>query len=101
VIVVTRLNGAAFGLNPDLIQRVECAPDTVVTLVDGTKYVIAQTLDDLVDRITEHKARVLARAQEIVTPEPSHDGGPQLVLHDGGGDEPPPSPPVPLRPRSR
>lgn len=100
MIVVTRLNGAAFGLNPDLIQRVECAPDTVVTLVDGTKYVIAQSLDDLVDRITEHKARVLARAQEIVAPEPTHDG-PQLVLHDGGGDEPPPSPPVPLRPRSR
>ena len=41
VILVTRLNGAVFALNPDLVERADCTPDTVITLVDGTKYVIA------------------------------------------------------------
>ena len=37
MIVLTRLNGHAFALNPDLIERAESTPDTVITLVDGKK----------------------------------------------------------------
>ena len=40
MITVTRLNGPAFALNPDLIERIETTPDTVITLVDGAKYVV-------------------------------------------------------------
>ena len=36
MITVTRRNGTAFALNPDLIERVEATPDTVITLVSGT-----------------------------------------------------------------
>ena len=28
VILVTRLNGAVFALNPDLVERADCTPDT-------------------------------------------------------------------------
>ncbi len=38
MITVTRRNGTAFALNPDLIERVEATPDTVITLVSGTRY---------------------------------------------------------------
>ena len=44
MILVTRINGAVFALNPDLVERADCTPDTVVTLVDGTKYVIAESV---------------------------------------------------------
>ncbi|WP_019873618.1 flagellar FlbD family protein [Sporichthya polymorpha] len=62
MIVVTRLGGPTFAVNPDLIERAEASPDTVVTLVDGTKYVIAESLDELVERIRTYRASVIAAA---------------------------------------
>ena len=35
MILVTRLTGAAFAVNPDLLERVEATPDTVLTLIDA------------------------------------------------------------------
>jgi flagellar protein FlbD len=65
VILVTRLNGAAFALNLDLIERADATPDTVVTLVDGTKYVIAESLTDLIDLIRDFRSSVIAQAQRL------------------------------------
>ena len=47
MITLTRLSGTEFVLNCDLIERVDATPDTVVTLVDGKKYVVAESLDDV------------------------------------------------------
>lgn len=62
MIIVTRLGGPTFAVNPDLIERAEASPDTVVTLVDGTKYVIAEDLTELIERIRAYRASVLASA---------------------------------------
>ncbi|MGP7960205.1 flagellar FlbD family protein [Sanguibacter sp. A247] len=67
MIVVTRLQGGRFAVNPDLVQRVETTPDTVITLVDGTKYIVAESLEDLVEAMTDFRARVIARAQSFVS----------------------------------
>lgn len=65
MIIVTRLNGGLFGVNPDLVQRVESAPDTILTLIDGSKYIVEESMAEVISRITEHRALVLARAREI------------------------------------
>ncbi|MGY1831423.1 flagellar FlbD family protein [Geodermatophilus sp. SYSU D01180] len=62
MIRVTRLNGEHFALNPDLIERVEGHPDTVVFLVDGTKYVVSEDVDAVLDGIREYRASILATA---------------------------------------
>jgi flagellar protein FlbD len=62
MIIVTRLGGPTFAVNPDLIERAEASPDTVVTLVDGTKYVIAEDLEELIERIRAYRASVIASA---------------------------------------
>ncbi len=36
MILLTRLSGSPFVLNSDLIERIDSAPDTIVTLVDGS-----------------------------------------------------------------
>jgi flagellar protein FlbD len=64
---VTRLNGPAFALNPDLVERAESTPDTVITLVDGTKYVIAEPLSEFVELVRTYRALLIARAQGIVS----------------------------------
>lgn len=63
MIVVTRLNGPAFAVNPDLIERAESTPDTVLTLVDGTKYVVSEPLERLIVLIRDYRASVIAAAR--------------------------------------
>lgn len=63
MILLRRLNGTEFGINADLIERIEITPDTVVTLVDGTKYVVADSVDEVIDRIIAFRARILATAE--------------------------------------
>jgi flagellar protein FlbD len=65
VISVTRLNGERFALNPDLIERVEAHPDTVAFLVDGTKYVVKETVDEVLQEIREFRASILATSYEM------------------------------------
>ena len=65
MIRVTRLNGERFALNPDLIERVEAHPDTVAFLVDGTKYVVKETVDEMLLEIREYRAGILATSYEM------------------------------------
>ncbi|GAA1598860.1 flagellar FlbD family protein [Actinoplanes couchii] len=70
MILVTRINGAVFALNPDLVERVECTPDTVVTLVDGTKYIIAESVPEFIDSVRHYRASLIAQASRL-EPEPA------------------------------
>ena len=65
MIRVTRLNGERFALNPDLIERVEAHPDTVAFLVDGTKYVVKESVDEVLQGIREYRASILATSYEM------------------------------------
>ena len=65
MIRVTRLNGERFALNPDLVERVEGHPDTVVFLVDGTRYVVTESVDEVLVEIREYRASILATAYEM------------------------------------
>jgi flagellar protein FlbD len=63
MVKLTRLSGPVFALNPDLIERAEATPDTVVTLVNGSKYVVRETLDELVQLISAYRADIISAAQ--------------------------------------
>ena len=65
MIRVTRLNGDGFALNPDLIERLEAHPDTVAFLVDGTKYVVKESVDEVLREIREYRASILATSYEM------------------------------------
>ena len=65
VIRVTRLNGDQFALNPDLIEKVEAHPDTVAFLVDGTKYVMRESVEEVLQEIREFRASILALSYEM------------------------------------
>ena len=62
MVTLTRITGTQFALNPDLIERVDRTPDTVITLVDGTKYLVRESLDEVVRAILDYRAQVLASA---------------------------------------
>ncbi|WP_024286288.1 flagellar FlbD family protein [Cellulomonas sp. KRMCY2] len=60
MIVVSRLNGPKFAVNPDLLQRIESTPDTILSLIDGTKYIVAESMDEVTALVVEYRARVVA-----------------------------------------
>lgn len=61
MIEVTRLNKKAFILNCDWIETVEETPDTVITLTNGKKYVVAETVDEIIAKVIEYKQKVFNR----------------------------------------
>ena len=63
MILMRRLNGTELGVNADLIERVESTPDTVLTLIDGTKYVVAEPAEEVIALIVDFRARILAAAE--------------------------------------
>lgn len=65
MINLTRLNGQRFALNPDLIERVDVTPDTVVTLIDGAKYLVAESLDEVIAEVKRFRASVVALANQV------------------------------------
>ena len=51
MIIVTRLNGTEIVVNADLIETIESTPDTIVTLVDGTRYLVEEHPREIIERI--------------------------------------------------
>lgn len=97
MIVVTRLNGPQFGVNPDLLQRIDSAPDTILTLIDGTKYIVEESMTEVIELVQEHRATLLARAQAMH----ATFGGTDGPAGSDDTDDRPVVQPVPLRPRRR
>ncbi len=55
MIKVTRLNGSELVLNCDLIEFVEAAPDTIISLVTGKKIMIKETPDEVIEKVAEYR----------------------------------------------
>ena len=82
MIVVTRRNGTRFALNPDLVERIEQTPDTVITLIGGVKYVVEEPVEQLIDEIRAYRASVLIAAERHIQ-EPAAPAVSPLTLVPG------------------
>ncbi|WP_372698469.1 flagellar FlbD family protein [Arthrobacter sp. JSM 101049] len=85
MIVVTRLNTSRFAINPDLIERIQENPDTVLVMVNGAKYVVVESMDEVIGLIAQFRARVVSLARGLDSAVP---------------DNLPPDGTLPLRPRT-
>jgi flagellar protein FlbD len=47
MIRLTRLNGKPFTLNAIYIEQVEAFPDTTITLTNGKKFVVRESVEDV------------------------------------------------------
>ncbi len=71
MIIVTRLNGTEIVVNADLIETIEATPDTVVTLVDGTRYLVEESPATIIERVMGFRAAVLRLGDEPITSSPA------------------------------
>ena len=48
MINVTKLNGKSFYINAIYIETVESHPDTIISLTNGKKYIVAESEEEIV-----------------------------------------------------
>jgi flagellar protein FlbD len=60
MIQLTRLNNSKVSINSDLIKWVEQNPDTVITLLNGEKLLVQETVEQVVDRVIEFRRQLLS-----------------------------------------
>jgi flagellar protein FlbD len=60
MIQLTRLNNSKVSVNSDLIKWVEQNPDTVITLLNGEKLLVQETVEQVVDRVIEFRRQLLS-----------------------------------------
>lgn len=65
MIQVTRLNNLKFTLNSDLIETLECTPDTVITLTNGKKLVVKEGTEEIVEKIIKFRRRIHRNEGEV------------------------------------
>jgi len=59
MINVTRLNRSSLVLNCDLIEFIESAPDTVITLTTDRKITVQETVEDVIEKIRTWRRSLL------------------------------------------
>ena len=70
MIVVTRLNDSQFAINPDLIERIHENPDTTLVMVDGAKYIVRETMTEVIELVARYRSRIVSLAYDD-QPEPT------------------------------
>jgi flagellar protein FlbD len=58
MIRLTRINHVPLVLNADLIEHVETTPDTVISMVNGQKFVVLESTDDVIRKVIEFRREI-------------------------------------------
>ena len=93
MILVTRLDGSELALNCDLIVEVEACPDTTVRLLNGESLIVRETLEELIERVSDFRSDVLRRAGlgTALAAAPGHVAQMRFLPGDAGSRGPSPS----------
>ncbi|MCH8053806.1 MAG: flagellar FlbD family protein [Planctomycetes bacterium] len=62
MISVTRLNDQPLVLNAELIKTVESTPDTLITLINGDRMMVKESMEEIVRKAVEYGRQMRAFA---------------------------------------
>lgn len=58
MIDLTGMDSKQFVLNEDHIEKMEEVPETIITLTNGKKYIVLESIDEVKDEIVRYKRRI-------------------------------------------
>lgn len=58
MIDVTGMDNKEFVLNADHIEKIEEVPETLITLTNGKKYIVLQSIDEILEDVIKYKRRI-------------------------------------------
>ena len=79
-----RLNGAEVVVNAELVETVESHPDTVLVLATGNKFVVQESVSEVIQRVVEYRKSVYVGASylpEFLRGEEDAKGGGKRTCH--------------------
>lgn len=66
MIKVTTLNHREIALNPDLLVQAESVPDTVLTLTNGKKILVCESINEIAEKFIMYKQRIYSKSPVIL-----------------------------------
>jgi flagellar protein FlbD len=67
MIVLHKLNGDEFALNPNHIEVVEARPDSTITLSNEKKYLVKETVEEIIEKVREYNRSINIRVGKSVS----------------------------------
>lgn len=58
MIELTGMNGNPFILNDNQIEKIEEVPETVITLMNGNKYLVEESADEVVNKVINFRKKI-------------------------------------------
>jgi flagellar protein FlbD len=58
MIRLTRINHLPLVLNSDLIEHIEAAPDTIISLTNGQKLVVSESVEEVIQKVIEFRRAI-------------------------------------------
>ena len=58
MIDLTGMNNKEFVLNADHIEKIEEVPETLITLTNGKKYLVLETIEEVKESVIRYKNRI-------------------------------------------
>lgn len=58
MIDVTGMNNKEFILNADHIEKIEEVPETLITLTNGKKYIVLESIDEVKEEVIRYKNKI-------------------------------------------
>ena len=65
MIKLKKLNGFEIVVNAELIESVEATPDTVLNLATGNRFIVRDSVDEVIGKIVEYKKKVYSERKVI------------------------------------
>lgn len=58
MIKLTGLNKKEFILNAEVIEKIEEVPDTLITLINGKRYLVLESTEVIIDKVLKYKKKI-------------------------------------------
>lgn len=65
MIRVTAMNKKELILNCEHIEKIEEIPETVITLINGKKYIVLEESSEVLNRVIKYKKKIFNLNQEV------------------------------------
>lgn len=59
MIRVMGMNNKEIILNADHIEKIEEVPETLITLTNGKKYIVLETVEEVIEEVIRYKNRIV------------------------------------------
>ncbi|HLH41461.1 MAG TPA: flagellar FlbD family protein [Bryobacteraceae bacterium] len=67
MIRLTSINRVPLVVNSDLIEHIEIAPDTAISLINGHKFVVVESADEIIRKVVSFRRQITAFPQGSLT----------------------------------